>query len=155
MLEVAGTYIFRRMKKSLTLEFFCMVPYFCALVYSNTSRVEKNGPSEEKSPAWLDTTSGPHFFRVTCQSTAFQLSRVSIFILLLFWSQHYSSCLCQETLARLVLQCSFSSKPKVIYNHPSTAVVKNNFYCVTILYDGMRYKGKKCSLTSWIQCIMV
>ena len=141
MLEVAATYIFRRMKKSLTLEFFCMVPYFCALVYSNTSRVEKNGPSKEKSPAWLDTTSGPHFFRVTCQSTAFQLSRVSIFILLLFWSQHNSSCLCQEILAR-------NSKPKVIYNHPSTAVVKNNFYCVTILYDGMRYKGKKCSLTS-------
>ena len=25
-----------------------MVPYFCALVYSNTSRVEKNGPSKEK-----------------------------------------------------------------------------------------------------------
>ena len=30
MLEVVVTYIFRRMKKSLTLEFFCMVPYFCA-----------------------------------------------------------------------------------------------------------------------------
>ena len=138
MLEVAATYIFRRMKKSLTLEFFLYGALFLCSVYSNTSRVEKNGPSKEKSPAWLDTTSGPHFFRVTCQSTAFQLSRVSIFILLLFWSQHYSSCLCQETLARHVLQCSFSSKPKVIYNHPSTAVVKNNFYCVTILYDGMR-----------------
>ena len=54
-----------------------------------------------------------------------------------FWSQHYSSCPCQETHATL-----FLSKPKVIYNLPSTSVVKNKFYCVTILFDGMRNKEK-------------
>ena len=141
-MEVAATYIFRRMKKSLTLEFFLYGALFLCSVYSNISRVEKNGPSEEKKSCMVGDYKWSPF--LSCYMPINSLSTfkgVNLYFVaflvstLFFVSMSRDSC--KTCLAML-----FLSKPKVIYYHPSTSVVKNKFYCVTILYDGMRNKGK-------------